>query len=203
MGAKNRAATCVSKRTSRTAKGHLDQERKNLQSTKVSPTDEQLDELDYNPTDGVGIKTYEYASSIIKITPKGTTYTDLTGRFPHKSSRGNEYFYVMYDYDANTILAVPIKNRQAMTIVNAWSSLHTTLTNFGHKTKHFVLDNECSKDLKGALKKNGKTFERTPPNIHRRNAAERAIRTYKNHFLAGLATCDPDFPLSEWDCLIP
>ena len=186
-----------------TAKGHLDQERKNLQSTKVNQTDEQSDDLDYNPTDGVGIKTYEYASSIINITPKGTTYTDLTGRFPHRSSRGNEYFYVMYDYDSNAILAAPIKNRQSLTIVNAWNTLHTTLTKFGHETKHFVLDNECSKDLKEALKKNGKTFERTPPNIHRRNAAERAIRTYKNHFLAGLATCDPDFPLGEWDRLIP
>ena len=38
--------------------------------------------------------------------------------------------------------------------------------------------------------------------MHQRNAAERAIRTFKNHFLAGLATCDPDFPLQEWDRLI-
>ena len=33
--------------------------------------------------------------------------------------------------------------------------------------------------------------------------AERAIQTYKNHFKAGLATLDPDFPLAEWDRLIP
>ena len=38
--------------------------------------------------------------------------------------------------------------------------------------------------------------------MHRRNAAERAIRTYKNHLLAGLATCHPEFPLTEWDRLI-
>ena len=42
-----------------------------------------------------------------------------------------------------------------------------------------------------------------PPNIHRRNAAERAIRTFKAHFLSGLATCDPNFPISEWDRLLP
>ena len=40
-----------------------------------------------------------------------------------------------------------------------------------------------------------------PPHQHRRNAAERAIRTFKKHFLAGLASCDPDFPLREWDRL--
>ena len=38
--------------------------------------------------------------------------------------------------------------------------------------------------------------------MHRRNAAERAIRTFKAHFLAGLATCDPEFPISEWDRLL-
>ena len=40
------------------------------------------------------------------------------------------------------------------------------------------------------------------PNQHRRNAAERAICTFKNHLLSGLATCDPDFPLREWDQLL-
>ena len=44
------------------AKGHLDQERKNLQSTK-STTDEDL-----NPSDG-GLKTYEYASMVIPFNP--------------------------------------------------------------------------------------------------------------------------------------
>ena len=43
----------------------------------------------------------------------------------------------------------------------------------------------------------------TPPHMHRINTPERAIRTYKNHLLAGIATCDPDFPITEWDRLIP
>jgi hypothetical protein len=38
--------------------------------------------------------------------------------------------------------------------------------------------------------------------MHRRNAAERAIRTYKNHFVAGLSTCDPTFPMHLWCRLI-
>ena len=38
--------------------------------------------------------------------------------------------------------------------------------------------------------------------MHRRNAAEQAIRTFKKNFLAGLATCDKNFPLQEWDRLI-
>ena len=38
--------------------------------------------------------------------------------------------------------------------------------------------------------------------MHRINAAERAIRTYKNHLLAGIATCDPNYPITEWDRLL-
>ena len=40
------------------------------------------------------------------------------------------------------------------------------------------------------------------PHIHRRNAAERAICTYKNYLIAGLYTCDPKFPSREWDWLL-
>ena len=43
--------------------------------------------------------------------------------------------------------------------------------------------------------------------MHRLNTAERAIRTYKNHLIAGLSTTDPYFSISEWgrlfyQCLI-
>ena len=38
--------------------------------------------------------------------------------------------------------------------------------------------------------------------MHRTNPAERAIQTWKDHFLAGLASTHPDFPMKEWDRLI-
>ena len=180
-----------------TAKGHLDQERANLQSThKIDDTAE-----DFVPTP-TSTKTYANAAKIYKAKPKETTYSDQTGRFPYRSSRGNEYIMVMYDYDSNAILATPLKNRQAKTIADAWELLHNRLTSHGHPTKNFLLDNECSLDLKQALTKNKKQYELTPPNIHRRNAAERAIRTFKNHCMAGFASCDKDFPLAEWDRLL-
>jgi hypothetical protein len=46
-------------------------------------------------------------------------------------------------------------------------------------------------------------FQRVPPKEHRANAAERAIRTFKNHFISTLCTVDSHFPLSEWDRLLP
>jgi hypothetical protein len=45
-------------------------------------------------------------------------------------------------------------------------------------------------------------YQLVPPHVHRRNAAERATRTFKSHLLAFLATCDPDFPVAEWDRLL-
>ena len=39
--------------------------------------------------------------------------------------------------------------------------------------------------------------------MHRRNSAERAIRTFKNHFIAGLCSVDKHFPLHLWDRLVP
>jgi hypothetical protein len=42
-----------------------------------------------------------------------------------------------------------------------------------------------------------------PPHCHRRNAAERAIRTFKEHFVGGLSSVDPTFPLQLWDRLLP
>ena len=36
-----------------------------------------------------------------------------------------------------------------------------------------------------------------------RNAAERAIQTFKNHFIACLGTTDKNFPLHLWDRILP
>jgi hypothetical protein len=42
------------------------------------------------------------------------------------------------------------------------------------------------------------SFQLVSPRQHRRNAAKRAIATWKHHFIATLATTDPAFPLHIW-----
>ena len=42
-----------------------------------------------------------------------------------------------------------------------------------------------------------------PPHTHRSNAAERAVRTFKAHFLSILVSVAPDFPRNLWDLLLP
>ena len=66
----------------------------------------------------------------------------------------------------------------------------------------YVIDNEISSDFIAALTKNNTSYQLVPPHTHHRNLGERAIQTFKNYFESGLASVDPNFPLSEWDRLL-
>jgi hypothetical protein len=57
--------------------------------------------------------------------------------------------------------------------------------------------------LKHFFTANDVEYQLVPSHCHRRNAAEQAIRTFKEHFVAGLASVDPTFPLHLWDRLLP
>ena len=45
-------------------------------------------------------------------------------------------------------------------------------------------------------------FQLAPPNIHRGNAAERAIRKFKNHFIAVLCGTNPQFLIQLWNRIL-
>ena len=109
---------------------------------------------------------------------------------------------MVYDHDSNLIEGVALKSRNAKVITKKWQKLYDKITANTVTTKYWILDNEASKYLKDALGTNDQNYQLTPPHIHRINAAERAIRTYKNHLLAGIATCDKDYPIIEWDRLL-
>ena len=65
-----------------------------------------------------------------------------------------------------------------------------------------ILDNEASEEFKSEVRKNC-NLQLVPPDTHRRNLAERAIQTFKSHFISILAGVDPSFPMSLWDRLLP
>ena len=64
------------------------------------------------------------------------------------------------------------------------------------------MDNEASSDMKYSMTKHKISLQFAPPHMHRRNVAEQAIRTFKNHFIAGFFTTDPNFPVSGRDRLL-
>jgi hypothetical protein len=185
--------------------GHMRQERHSLRSTKSIPTTAAAANIsaidDHFPTfDPNYNKTHDVCYSLFATTDKA--FMDLTGRFPYKSSRGNEYILIAYHYDSNAILGLPLKNRQAKTITTAWKSLQDKLIISGAAPSTWILDNETSHELQSAMTKYKTTFQFVPPHTHRANLAERAIQTFKGHFKAGLASVHPDFPISEWDRLL-
>jgi Reverse transcriptase (RNA-dependent DNA polymerase) len=182
-------------------KGHLDQVRQNNQSTKLMPQSEPDDEFPPSLDSTDSSATHQCYAAIFE--PTGQIYTDQTGRFVAPSSTGNNYLIVLYDYDSNSIQAEPMKNRSAESILAAYKVLHSRLCAAGLRPQLQRLDNECSTILKQFMQAEGVDYQLVPPGVHRRNAAERAIRTFKNHFIAGLCSLDKDFPLHLWDRLLP
>jgi hypothetical protein len=137
------------------------------------------------------------------VVDQGQLYTGLTGKFPVRSSKGNSYVTFCYIYDCNYIKVVPIKSRSASEWVKAYDSIHQELTVKGFKPKLQTLDNEASTALKSFFTVNDIAYQLVPPHCHRRNAAKRAIRTFKEHFVTGLSSVDLSFPMNFWDRLLP
>ena len=203
-------------------KGHLDQTRANAQSTRPAihvprslmpaaaaaciTAKDLAEEFDSHPpsiegpADVPGQRTHYMYAAIHDA--KGQIFTDQPGRFLVASSAGNSYMLVLYDYDSNHIHAEPMPSRTAKSIVDAYTRAHTVLVKAGLRPRLQRLDNEASAMLKQFMADQDIDFQLAPPHLHRRNAAERAIRTFKNHFIAGLCSTDPAMPLHLWCRLV-
>jgi hypothetical protein len=157
-------------------------------------------ETQHTPDTYLGTNTHLVYAVIFD---QGQLYIDLTGKFPVRSSKGNSYVMVCYIYDCNYIKVIPMKSRSDSEWVKAYASVHQDLTVKGFKPKLQTLNNEAFVALKNFFTEHDVDCQLVPPHCHRRNAAERAIRTFKEHFVAGLSSVDPSFTLRLWDRLLP
>ena len=196
-----------------TTKGHLVQTRQGVRSTKKKKRSRSspVVEIPNPPSDlhpdiatGDVLPPTQSNELHIRVEPIEKLYTDDCGRFPIRSRRGNQYIMVAYHCDLNVILVCPFKTRKDKHRLEAYNAIMERLQERGHGVALQILDNEASKDYKLLItQKWGAKFQLVPPNMHRRNVAERAIRTFKAHFLAILAGVAPDFPKYLWDLLLP
>jgi hypothetical protein len=150
--------------------GHLDQLRKNLQSTCHCkwPNDKEVEQFgqDVNP-DIESTTNQAFAATIDLHTDEGRLYSDLTGRFPAKSQDGNLYVLVLYTYDDNAILVEPLKNRMEGEQLIAYTKILKRVAR-GMPLKMHWMDNEPSAVLKTLLTKDfGLAYQLVPPHIHR------------------------------------
>jgi hypothetical protein len=73
----------------------------------------------------------------------------------------------------------------------------------GLQPKLTRLDNEASQLIKAYLHEYNINFQLVLPYSCIRNAAERAIVSFKDHFIAGLCSTNKAFPMHLWDILLP
>ena len=173
-------------------KGHLDQQRQGVRSTKaatqfLSPPTQCTQEND------IGVTVWDL---------KHTTYLDQTGCFPFISYKGNKYMMVVVELDSSAILVEAMKDRTSEELTRAYLNLFGRIKRAGATPKKCMMDNELSEDLKEVTKKECK-MELLPLGYHRQNAAELAIKTFKAHFIAILAGLPPSFLLRLWCKLLP
>jgi hypothetical protein len=172
-----------------TTLGHMHMIRKGIRSTKPTVDDIMNEEIDPEPISDpprhinnrehyVGVTTIAFEEL------KGIIATDLPGRFPTTSGQGNSYVMVMYDFDSNTINAVAIKNRKKESLIKGYNEMYEDLRKAGINPILHRLDNETSNDLIKEIEKKGLKYQISSPGDHRLNHAERAIQTFKNHFIA-------------------
>jgi len=118
----------------------------------------------------------------------GVVYNDLTGNFPFMLIDGSVCFFLLYHYETNTILVKPIANVDDRSIFAAHKEIFETLEANGYKPKMNVMDNQATKYIKRFLTKKECDLQLVEPHNHRVNAAEQGIQTFKDTFIAALAT---------------
>jgi len=185
-----------------TNKGHMHRHRQGTRSTRslqpaILNVCCQVDKL--IPSEEICAAHDIFCFAALADLTTGTMYTNLPGAFPVRSFRSMQYIFVAYIYDLNAILvrAMPSKTDGAM--IDAFTDILATLAARNYHPTLNVMDNECSKAVAVHICKNNMVIHLVPPHNHRVNAAERAIATFKEHFIAGLATVNKDCPLQLWD----
>ena len=179
-----------------TTLGHLDQTRKNIRSTKVY-SETSTPQQSARSIDSIASPMRTNIVLVSMPRPSKLIYSDLTGHFPVKSARGNQYIFLLYDCDSNTIHVRPLRSRTETAIVAAYDSIHAHLCARGLTTELQRLDNEASAALQLSMQTKKVNFQLVPPHNYRRNAAERCIHTFKDHFIVGVCSTHPNFPLNQ------
>ena len=176
--------------TTETPKGHLNQVRKNVRSTKPKPREMET----ANTSTLRGRKVRDVYTRVYEL--RNTVFSDQTVAFPWRSRSGNKYIMAMVKIDSNAILVEPIKSRKDPELTQAYRSLMTQLSRSGIVPVKHILDNEVSEAMKDVIHDKYKMqMELAPPGCHRRNAAKVAIRNFKAHFVSILAGVANDFPM--------
>ena len=113
-----------------------------------------------------------------------------------------QYIMVFYNYDSNVILAQPCRSRTGPELAETYNKVYKRFMKAGVVPVIQQLDNKVSDRLIEAIEEKELDYQTASPHVHRLNPAERAIQTFKNHFISNLHGCDKDFPAYAWSEII-
>ena len=132
-------------------------------------------------------------------TKDGTIYVDFTGKFPNQIHgwNGSDLHQIILDKEYNN--GNTCKNMAEKTIVSCFKQQIKYITKRLFKPILNTINNVASNAVQAYLEAENVNMQLVDPHNHRVNAAERAIQTFKNHFNAGLSTCNASFPSLLWN----
>jgi len=133
----------------------------------------------------------------------GIMYTDITSAFPVCSFKGMQYIFFVYVYDLNAIIIRAMPSRTDASMVTGFTEVITTLKTRGYHPALNMMDNKCSAAVEKYIRSEMISIQLVLPHNHQVNAAERAITTFKEHFIAALATVAMHCHLQLWDEFLP
>jgi hypothetical protein len=178
--------------------GHLAQQRQNVWSTKPKP-------ILLVPLAVLPPPIATPSNHIFIVTkPLSKLFTKDTGCFPVRACSGNQYVMIAFYANGNLILQQAFKIKSDCHRIAAYNTIKTCLAARGLSVDLQIQDNKASSAYKDAITfKWNATFQLVPLDMHHRDWAERAIHTFKDHFLAILASVNVAFPPYLWDLLLP
>ena len=155
--------------------GHLVQKRQGFRSTKpkIPATSSTVPKLSQ-------VRSNELQ---LQVTPVSKLYTDDTGCLPVHVRSGNQCIMIAYHCDTNLILTEPFASRKDAHRLMAYYKIMQRLSENKLIVDLQILYNEASAEYNRAIKTKWNANDQlVPPNTHRSNADERAIRTFGHTF---------------------
>ena len=105
---------------------------------------------------------------------------------------------IVHDIDSGSLWIEPMKNRSKGEMILSRHHALARMKLQGIVPKHQVLKNELSAAYRTKIFETHMNFQLVPSDNHRRNLTERAIQTWKYHFVGVLSGTAETSPLNLW-----
>jgi hypothetical protein len=190
-------------------RGNLAGARKNAATGKPSVLIAKLEDVDdpdyfYPPSPIREADTAKARIRIYDMIPQiwdGRVDMDPTGDYPTTSSQGNKRVVIFLSATGHKYV-LPCRDHSGKELARVWLLAYDYLSRGSCVIQMMYSDNECPAELRTAFDSKKVVYSFSAPNDKRSLRAERAIRTWKNFFVAIRAGVSSDYPEKQWDLLI-